>query len=436
MKKYLTILAAFLSVTATVSADFWYFSSERGRAACSENAKFVVYLTPGKQEEQPLIEVFQIKDSQELRVWQCRMGNRSNPLEVNITNDGKYVATVNNAGRAGYGDYVLAFYDTNGLIKNYSLEQILASLHVDYAEFDKSVPKSISSRWWDRYSVKFFSSHNAATYFCIWLDLVDRWVAWDPSNGRRVEVAEAMIKRLNNRTRLWAVKTIEEGSFALGRGPCGEETPYVFLSKLRKPEDRNIIERLLSDGRFNVEIQSSKQESLHYVQGSGMRSLGEKLLAKWDGRATEAPGPNQEHEQIYYYLGVVDGTIRLPHVPEAGDGTLWVYLVPAGIGTDQWHRKPPVHRLAASLDEFLISEDGPNVSRDFLFGVEGVTPGKYWLKAVWDKATPYCETYDAICLPDRGDFQGVAPTVVTVKAGQTVENILIDCMLEVTSATD
>ncbi|MHC4213891.1 MAG: hypothetical protein ACYSWP_11015, partial [Planctomycetota bacterium] len=77
-------------------------------------------------------------------------------------------------------------------------------------------------------------------------------------------------------------------------------------------------------------------------------------------------------------------------------------------------------------------EDSPKVSQDFLFGIEGVTPGKYRLKVVWDKAKPHCEEYAHMCLPQRGDYQNIKSPVITIKAGQTVENVIVDCTHEVT----
>jgi hypothetical protein len=171
---------------------------------------------------------------------------------------------------------------------------------------------------------------------------------------------------------------------------------------------------------------------LLYIQASAMRSFGENLLAKWDGRPVESSDSNDEGQQIYYHLGVVYGTIKLPHVPKVGDGTIWAYLVPSAMPImDQWHQKPPVHRLVASFDEFLINEYVSKVSQNFLFGIEGVTPGKYRLKVVWDKTKPHCEKYAQICLPQRGDYQSILSPIITIKAGEIVENVIIDCTHEV-----
>jgi len=253
------------------------------------------------------------------------------------------------------------------------------------------------------------------------------------ARGQRIEITQAMIRKWNNRARVWVIKTIEERSFSFQRGPYDEETPYVFLGTLKNPKDRSIIEELLSHEAFNITASSTRGALLNCTQASAMRSLAEKLLAKWDGRPTERYDPNDEGQQIYYHLGVVYGTIKLPHVPRVGDGTIWAYLVPAATPvTDQWHEKPPIHRLSASFDEFLISAYGAQISEDFLFGIEGVTPGEYRIKAVWDKAKPHCDEYAQMCLLRGGDYQSIDSPVITVKAGEIVESVIVDCTHEVT----
>ena len=432
MTKQLLILLLVVSLHLTAYADSWYFPRERARAAASENEKFVAYVTPAKQKEKPLLEVFQIEDSNELPLWQCRLGNLGSPWEVFISDNGRYVVTVNEGGMVGYGDHVLAFYDANGPIANYSMEQVLnlpkniGLTELYKLELYKLIPHSTSSRWWDKYSVKFFGNHRGVLYFCIWLDLFDRWSAWNPTDGKELKVDPSTAKKWTAKARLWAIKKIKGKSQGFPNW-LTEAIPYVFLTKLRKPDDRKFIEQLLSHELFDTYRPSTISGFLHYSQASLRRSLAEQLLARWDGRLAESNHFNPHSGQIYHYLGIVDGIVRLPQAPKLGDGTLWVYLVLAEVPEHQWQNKPPLQLLHATFDDSLFDDYSPKISKHFLFGIKGVTPGKYRLKAVWDKAKPHCEYWDKICLPSAGDFQSIHSQVVTVKPGQVTNNIIIDC---------
>jgi hypothetical protein len=45
--------------------------------------------------------------------------------QVVIADDGEHVLAMDDWHKVGYGDHVLAFYDRKGLVKKYSLEQML-----------------------------------------------------------------------------------------------------------------------------------------------------------------------------------------------------------------------------------------------------------------------------------------------------------------------
>jgi hypothetical protein len=436
MKKKLSTLILFFILIGCkfIYSDSWYFPTERGRVASSENGEFVAYVTPAKEKEKPLLEVFQIKYSREVLLWKCTLGNNIAPLEVFVTNEGKHVVTVNDPPSVGYGDYVLAFYGVNGRIRNYSMEEILhLPKNIDDWDLPDSIHISMSSRWWDRYSVKFFDVHNGTAYFCIWLHSFERWSAWVLVGGKEIKVNKEMVRKWNKKARLWSIKRIREKPFSF-RGPDAEDTPYVFLSKLRNPKDRKLVEQLLLDRSFDIYGTSTKNGILHRSQSSARRSLGERLLAEWDGRTTDTSCPDHYDEQICYYLGTIDGIITLPCLPRVGDGTLWVYLIPPTATKDNWHRKPPVQRLVASFDKHLFNHYSGEVSKEFLFAIETITPGKYWIKAIWDKAKPHCKEYAEICLTQPGDYQSLDSKIITVEAGKTVDNIIIDCTHEVTDA--
>lgn len=425
-ERYTYVIVALLVALEPVFADSWMFPEERYRSTSSENGNFAVYLTPPKEKGDGLLEVIEIKDQNEAILWKSTLKDQYLPMEVYVTNEGDNVVTVNQIGSAGYGDYVIAFYNANGLIKNYSMEEILhLPKNIEYSELRELVPHSTSSRWWDKHSIKFLDMNSGKLNFCIWLGVFNRWAAWDATTGQEVKPDEKMISKWDTKARLLAIKRIRQGPEGLS--PDEDNAPFVFISRFRRPEDRKLIEQLLSDGQFYGMILSSKNNFLHYTQFSGRRSFAEQLLAKWDGKLTEIDDPFDYNRQIYYHLGVIDGVVKLPQIPRIGDGTLWVLLVPEKVTKNRWQIEPPIHRLVVPFDKYLFGIYSPKVSRNFLYRIEGITPGKYWLKAVWDKAKPRRKQYARICRPKQGDYESIESPVITIEAGKIVQDVIVDC---------
>jgi hypothetical protein len=149
-------------------------------------------------------------------------------------------------------------------------------------------------------------------------------------------------------------------------------------------------------------------------------------LAQWDGKPKD----------IYYYLGTVEGTLKLHASPKAGDRWLCIYLLPGEVIKDNWYAEVPIHRITAYFGKYSFHNEKWPTS-NIPFRIQGVTPGKYRVKAVWDKAQPYNFGDNYIKgPPQKGDYQSIYSTIINVEAGKTVDNIIIDCTHKVTNATD
>lgn len=426
MKRILVVLFVIVPGINAVYADEW--GAAREKDYFSENRRFVGHITPAKEKEEPLLEVFEIKDTQRLPLWQCKMGNEVAPVEVYVSNDGRYALTLDEWHKVGYGDHVVAFYCKKGWVKNYSMEEVLhLPKDISVVELRRLIPHSVSSRWWHRNSIKFFDTYAGELYFCIWLDLFERWVAWNPANGEEVEVNGNMVKMWNHKGRLWALRQIEKSANSL--------IPYEFLGKQKNPDDRCLFEALLSDDEFYLTrgglsrifrtSRGTAGPKFQLISSSPRRSLAERVLAIWDGKPMKDPNSS---EQLYYYLGKVELAVKLPQTDKAKEGNLLIYLIPSTIERDNWRSTLPIHRFAANLAE------NRKVHEDCLYGIEGVTPGKYLIKVVWDKAKPYWNRYERppkICLPQQGDYESTESPIITVKAGEIVGDIAIDCTREV-----
>jgi hypothetical protein len=157
--------------------------------------------------------------------------------------------------------------------------------------------------------------------------------------------------------------------------------------------------------------------------------LAERILANWDDKPAKT---RDRSRQTYYYLGVAEGTITLPRPPQPSDRWLCIYLIPEATPKETSYSKVPVHRLTAYFGEYSFHNStwpGENIP----FRIRGVTPGRYWVKAVWDKAKPYNFEDNYITGPPKpGDCESRELPVITVQAGETIADITIDCTAEVT----
>ncbi len=451
MKRALVVLFILSSWLGPVYGDSWVQPFERD--FFSESKRFVAHVTPVTKIGAAQLKLYLIEHAERKLLWKCELGNKNAPVEVYVSNDGKSVVTNNEWGQSGYGDFVVAFYGEKGMIKNYSMEEILhLPADIEQAQLRKLIrklmPHSVSSRRWDLKSIKFFADYDGRTYFCIWLGLFGRWVAWDTSNGKEAQISSVMLETLNEKGRLWSLKELTKRVY--------DDTPYEFLGQLKCAEDKHIIKGLLSheqsfrtriSSRFKkkVHVGTTKEYSVHellcYTAFSPKRALGERILAEWNGRTESKSGSS---EQQYYYLGKVKGTVKLPRPPKSGkpeiyhekDGVLCVYLVPNTIPKSKWNQGRIVHRLAASFDRY--SFDHCELTENFPFCFEGVTPGKYWVKAVWGRAKSfgfYAGTSTTTGAPQKGDYQSLNLPLVTVKAGETTEGVVVNCTHAVTEDT-
>lgn len=437
MKKILLILFVVIPGIKAVYADTWFCPPEVNY--CSENRLFFARVIAAKESNEPFVEVFHTEVSIETFLWKATLGNDYSPGKAFVSNEGEYVVTINEcSGRVhgGFGDYVVAFYNKEGLIKNYSLEQILHYPDkIDKKEFRRLTRRTTSGRSWARKPV-FFDSFDNKLFFCAWLTYGQRWLAWNVSTGKEIKIEDLMVQRWNKKGRLWALKEIEKGTDYY-------YTPYQFLGNLKNPDDRPLIEKLLLDdnfvevGRRRHAVRSATDHPIYhlerYTYSSSKRLLADRILANWDGKHFQM---RSSWMQPHYYLGKVEGIVKLPRTDEPKKGTLWIYLIPSTVNKNKWYEKPLIHRLVVPFSDFSFRNFDLEHTKEFPFAVAGVTPGEYWLKAVLDRTKPISKQSDRIYLPQQGDYVSLESPVITVKARKTVDKITIDCTHELTNAAD
>jgi hypothetical protein len=214
-----------------------------------------------------------------------------------------------------------------------------------------------------------------------------------------------------------------------------------FLRKTNLPEYRKLVEKLLTDTDFSsdsirilYETPPSTNFSFCFYASSERRSLADQTLAEWDGKLDSG---RERGVDEYFFLGKISGSVALPCPPAAGDGTLWIYLIPAKVARGKWPTQPPVHRVLVHVGQIVDmfrgeslglkkTETGYKLGTNMSFRIDGVTPGKYRLKAVWDKSYPFAGR-DQIGVPGQGDYESGEEPSIEVVAGKSVENVTIVC---------
>ncbi len=422
MTRFLLIL---LLCQWTVRADSWAPPVEEDYT--SRNGRYIAHVTPAKEERSASLDLYeQTPEGRGLR-WSCVLGNEGAPQEVFVADDGVHVVTVNECSHrvhGGMGDYVLAFYRPSGVIKHYSLEELLGyPERITRDTFDDLVTYSASGRSWSG-SPMFFDATGDKLVFCIWLYEGKQWRAWDAKTGEPFFATPLLTERWNKKALQWA-RTSFKNAIKHNKN-CGRAV--LVLSRFKEESDRPLIKSLLTRCDFRTIAAHRNKIFTGYCARSMDREWAEKLLASWPGTP---PRPAGQECSIYRYLGVVKGTITLPRPPRAGDGHLCIYLVPGDTVPDDWYKTVPVHRLSDYFWKFSFT--GCSWPKEtFPFRIEGVTPGRYRVKAVWDCAGRRTFGDDYIKgPPDAGDFESTTTPCVTIRAGMFTKGVKIDCTRKV-----
>jgi hypothetical protein len=266
----------------------------------------------------------------------------------------------------------------------------------------------------------------------MWLSWAEKWLAWEAPGGEGVEATAARVGGWNEEARRRALKDVESGEDVV--------TAATFLAWLKDGRDRRLFEeKLLKSAKFSnyfstrTSSASGRDESW-YGSSSEVRRIADAALARWPGvEATGAP-PREGAEVSYAYLGEVRGSLRLPVKAKGRDVTAAVYLVPEGVAAKAWQDSRPVHRVLMELGDELIMGDRPREKGSTVeFRIEGVTPGRYWVKAVYDVAEPFCELggENAMCVAGPGDYEGARMEAVKVEWGEVTDVGVVECSTEV-----
>lgn len=392
------------------SESFWSISAD------SENGKFTAVLKQPLDTNESMLEVFEV-DSQERKLsWKTGTSSKSWMADIFISNDGKYVVVLGLQGETE-GDTLEFYIKEKGRIKVYS--------------------------WHDRNDFPwfcFFHSCEGLNYFCslAWDKKEFPWLVWNAASGEQVEVNQVLGATICEKARELSRKQILQR-----RNDPNNISACLFLSRLKRPEDRVLIEKLLADEHFvTYPTWTDKKTFLHQVleklgirtrgraeldcfcSEARMRELANMALAQWDGKIDAGILFRLGiHSCPHYYIGTVSVQVTLPTKPKKREN-LWVYLIPASVDRSEWDNKRPIHYLFADFDQ---RKPDLVIGQTIRCVFDGVTPEKYWVKAVWDKEKPFAKRDANFYRPEKGDYESLVSPIIEVKAGKRTDAGTIKC---------
>lgn len=400
-------LMALTFVSPAIRADSWAPATPTTDYPSADN-RFIAHVVPAAKQRPAQLTVRAAGGDQPL--WSVPLTNAHAPVEARISNDGRCVVTLDNWHGAGYGDDVLAFYTKTGQQKKYSLDALLASAGLKFDKLD--FYHTVSSCWWRRDCVDLFLESGQRTSFCIWLDKASAWLAWDAATGEPVKLTEKELAQATDSARQHALEGLKRDD-RLGAA-------IHILGWLRRPEDHKVLESLLAHPRFSRSYSTDGKRLLYVGAEAYVRNEADAALARWDGLE---PGESQ-----CAFLGSVHGSIELPEKPSRPEARLFVYLIPADVPQDGWAKSKSVHRLTANVgDHVRYPKLYPQVDETLDFRLQTVTPGRYWIKVIYDAAEPFNESDAELAIAGPGDFQSTARDEIEVIAGRITRAKSIPC---------
>jgi len=390
----------------------------------SANGRYVARMKQADLADERTIEVLEVNDANERHVWNTVTEKLESwawgSIEVFVANDGKNVVVYDHLIVPPH-DGLEFFNEAKGEVTKH-----MTSIPVDFT----ITPSSFGVD--DLYC--FVYEEGEESYFC----MSDGWgqlsaAVWNCVGGERVELSEVVVANILERAYARCVQQV--------KNRYNMHYACKFLGRLKRAEDRPLLEELLSDGDFATSVLGAYKKSrfrdffkklglnvgqelslCYFIAEASSRRLSDQILGQWDHKATKSAGAMAMNCE-YHFLGNARVAVLFPKRPKRRGG-LWVYLVPDSTDDQDWDKERPIH--------FIKVEFGRQGRRVELAGnmpcvFRGVTPGRYWIKAVWDKAKPFAAGDANLYRPQKGDYESSSRVVIEVKAGETTDAGTIEC---------
>lgn len=210
---------------------------------------------------------------------------------------------------------------------------------------------------------------------------------------------------------------------------------YAFLTVQKEPEAEKYIQGLLAmpmpEGSPGFYLFDDR--SVTVLLRNMDRHLGDRLWDWWNrstngqaGLQLDAPNHAQFRDgNKLRYLSEIRGEVKLPFPFPEKAGSVWIYLIPETTPENQWHEAPDVIALCVDVFPGILAPRQAEIEQ-LHFRLATIAPGKYRLKAVWDRRPPHASRNERV-IPGPGDYESAETAAFQVTAGEIVSARNLEC---------
>jgi hypothetical protein len=432
------------------------------KEAVSRNAKFSVEVS-STQLDKPLLSVFKKESGdQRVQVWSksleeqgelgALMGMQWSDSSKRISNDGKVVVLLQEGRASRVAAVRILTQQKDAIIEADDLLDVLDA-------FEDGFPESEGK------CLELLLDSQEPKLFGIWHPISKKWAVIDleslvarPPNpaeqkgisAAAVPYAREVVRKLHPSGLRKTVSSITQQlanalPMLAGLNAAPDEgleelgwTAYRYLAHVKNPEDRVLMEELLSGElqstswtMYGAE-DSDRPSVASTILTSGERILGDTLLKDWDGRnqpgRTEFELNSSDRAHILDRFGGIDGMVALPFGAPPEAGGLFIFLIPASVPLGKWEKSGSVLKAVYTPDTNAFAADGRARIVGSRFVFDAITPGEYRLKVLWDRRAPFSGTEpDEAVTRSAGDYESSESSAFKLAAGHPVHGVQLFC---------
>lgn len=249
----------------------------------------------------------------------------------------------------------------------------------------------------------------------VWDREDDAWQAFAIGSEKNIEASPVLVAHWNELTRARIRQRIANKEEV-------QETELEFLAVRRNPEDRAIFDKLLR-GEKVVSLAPddlpqppraawvSVDDPYFFVKEDRARIIGDRLLALFDQKPMQKEVYCHGTQKLFY-LGQVSGIVELPTPIRKEAGTMRILVKSEQASASEY--------LEAALRQ--QTRDQIDLTDEISFAFSSLPPGKYRVKAIWDRTAPFTDRDRA----GAGDYESNWSDPLEVAAAGDAQ-VILEC---------
>ncbi|MHC4156809.1 MAG: hypothetical protein ACYST6_18100, partial [Planctomycetota bacterium] len=232
------VLLTFVSVCSGRFADVNHLHPGAGWGLInySENGRFAAVLLRPADVNGCVLEVYDLNTPENSLLWKADASWKASRTTMFPSNDGKYIVILDKRKEAP-GDALEFYARDKGKIEGYSRQEVL------------SVCQALTGNTREDILPSFHIFHNweGDTYFCGCMLGKEElhWVCWSAASGDHVEIHKRLVARITEHARQHFRREL-----ALEQRYYTKLLAWLFLARLKRSEDRALLEKFLTDQDF------------------------------------------------------------------------------------------------------------------------------------------------------------------------------------------